>query len=112
LTEETKILTDDLIDLCNALEASVIKLRNQIQKLYPSGLNPVITQREWSWNPERITWETKEGWKGTYLKTEELNNPDFQEMQKDLAAHQGSLMRDGWFYWLFQNGTAVGRKKQ
>lgn len=110
MTEETKILTDDLIDFCNALEASVIKLRSQIQRLYSPGSSPGL-QREWSWNPERIIWELSEGWKGTYQKTEELTNPEFQAMLTDLAAHQNKLSRDGYFYWTFQNGTTVGRKK-
>jgi hypothetical protein len=33
-------------------------------------------------------------------------------MLKDLQAHNGKLTKEGWFYWVFQNGTTVGRKKR
>ena len=38
-----------------------------------------------SWDPEKIKWT---------------------------QAHKGRLTRDGMFYWVFQNGTTVGRKKR
>jgi len=38
--------------------------------------------------------------------------PDFEALLADLDAHNGKLTKDGWFYWRFSNGDAVGRKKR
>lgn len=65
-----------------------------------------------SWNPERIKWMQAEGSSGPYEKSEDVNSLDFKEMLKDLAAHSGKFFRDGYFYWTFQNGATVGRKKR
>ncbi|MBT0161007.1 hypothetical protein G4O51_13605, partial [Candidatus Bathyarchaeota archaeon A05DMB-2] len=64
------------------------------------------------WNPERIKWEQAQGSKGPFKRSEDVNSPDFKALLKDLAAHQGSLTREGWFYWVFKNGVTVGRKKR
>jgi hypothetical protein len=37
---------------------------------------------------------------------------DYHNMLTDLKAHNGKLTRDGLFYWLFQDGATVGRKKR
>lgn len=68
-------------------------------------------KRVWNWNPQQITWAKAEGFKGQYERSEDLNSLDFKAMLKDLAEHKGSLTRDGIFYWTFQNGSTVGRKK-
>jgi len=36
----------------------------------------------------------------------------FKAMLRDLANHNGKLMRDGYFYWVYKNGATVGRKKR
>ena len=65
-----------------------------------------------SWDPEKIKWTQAEGSSGPYEKSDDVNSLDFKAMLKDLAAHKGRLTRDGMFYWVFQNGTTVGRKKR
>jgi hypothetical protein len=64
-----------------------------------------------SWNPDTIKWEARDGTKGPYERSEDVNNLQFKAMLKELAAHDGKLTRDGLFYWTFQNGHTVGRKK-
>lgn len=64
------------------------------------------------WNPSKIKWEQAEGNAGPYERSEDVNNLDFKALVKDLADHKGKLSRDSLFYWLFQNGTTVGRKKR
>lgn len=64
-----------------------------------------------AWNPEKIKWNIADGTRGPYERSEDVNSIDFKEMLKDLAAHNGKLGRDGYFYWTFQNGSTVGRKK-
>jgi len=64
-----------------------------------------------AWDPSKIIWEDAQGAKGPYQKSEDVNNPEFKTMLKDLSAHGRKLRRDGWFYWVFENGVTVGRKK-
>jgi len=65
-----------------------------------------------SWNPNKIKWEKAEGFKGEYERSEDVNNPEFKVMLKDLAQHGGKLTKDGYFYWVFKNGSTVGRKRR
>ncbi|MBS7636585.1 hypothetical protein KEJ37_04535 [Candidatus Bathyarchaeota archaeon] len=54
--------------------------------------------------------EKAEGQSGTYERSEDVNNPDFKAMLKDLASYGGKPTKNGWFYWRFKNGSTVGRK--
>lgn len=95
--------TEAIIDFCNALEAACVKLKHDL------GASP--DQVKYAWNPDKIKWEQVEGPKGPYEKSEDVNNLDFKAMLKDLADHKGKLQRNPYFYWTFENGTTVGRKK-
>jgi len=64
------------------------------------------------WALSNIRWEEKEGPKGRFERSEDVNSPDFKALVKDLAEHKGKLMHEGHFYWLFENGSTVGRKKR
>jgi hypothetical protein len=101
--EDFKVFIEDFCDFLNGLEASIVKLRTQIDKLCGS---------KWSWDPGKIKWEKTEGFKGSYERSEDVNNLEFKAMLKDLAEHNGKLTRDGVLYWVFKNGVAVGRKKR
>ncbi len=65
-----------------------------------------------TWNPQAIKWVETEGSKGPYQRSEDVNNLEFKALLKDLASHNGKLTRDGWFFWAFQNGHIIGRKKR
>jgi len=67
---------------------------------------------ESSWDPTKIKWEQAEGNAGPYERSEDVNSLDFKAMVKAIAKHNGKLSRGGMFYWLFQNGSTVGRKKR
>lgn len=43
--DDLKIFIEDFYDFLNGLEASIVKLRSQIDKLYGS---------KWKWNPDKI----------------------------------------------------------
>ena len=106
MSEDLRIFLEDLLDFLNAQESSIVKLKAQISKLIGE------SKKAWSWIPERIRWEKAQGSKGEYERSEDVNSLDFKNLLKDLAEHRGSLARDGFFYWTFQNGATVGRKKK
>jgi len=46
------------------------------------------------------------------VRSEDVDNPEFKAMVRDLANHDGKLTRNGYFYWLFPNRKTVGRKRK
>lgn len=105
LTEDLKILAEDVADFCNAVESACVKLRFQIEKMLGSDVKR-------KWDSGKIQWVKAQGSKGEYERAEDVNNREFKAMLKDLAEHNGKLSRNGVFYWLFKNGSTVGRKKR
>lgn len=101
---QEKIL-EILCDLANALEAAAVNAKHQISDL--AGAN-----EESAWNPNNIKWEQAQGTSGPYERAADLNSPDFKQLIKDLARHENKLSKDGYFFWLFKNGSTVGRKKR
>jgi len=88
-----------------------------------TGLNAILTElagvgeaaevgAQAPWNPSLIVWTEAEGPSGKYERSEDLNCKDFKALVKDLGEHKGKLTRGDFFYWLFQNGSTVGRKKR
>jgi hypothetical protein len=72
----------------------------------------ITTEEKPSWDPGKVKWTEEEGFKGKYEKSEDVNNPDFKAMLKDLQEHKGRMSHQGYFYWVFTNGATVGRKKK
>jgi len=95
-----------LVKLRDAAHMVADACEEQLEKMAPK------EDRASSWNPERIKWESTQGSSGPYERSEDVNNLDFKAMLKKLREHQGKLSRDGYFYWTFQNGVTVGRKKR
>ncbi|MEM3536680.1 MAG: hypothetical protein QXF44_02765 [Candidatus Bathyarchaeia archaeon] len=89
-----------LLEFLNAVETGIANARQ------------ILKETKIGWIPDQIKWEQAEGSSGPYQLSEDVKNPEFKAMLKDLQAHGGRLTREGWFYWVFQNGTTVGRKKR
>jgi len=104
IDESEERILEILCDLANALEAAAVNAKRQITMLVGSDEEP-------AWNPIKIRWIQTQGASGPYERSEDVNSPEFKALLKDLAAHQGKLSRDGYFYWAFQSGATVGRKK-
>ena len=96
------MLVEQLIDYLKTQEAAIAKLRSRIEEIFSP----------FKWDTAKIRWEKAEGKKGEFEKSEDVNNPEFKAMLKDLALHGGKLTRDGVFYWTYRNGSTVGRKKR
>ncbi|MEM2994389.1 MAG: hypothetical protein QXI91_00010 [Candidatus Bathyarchaeia archaeon] len=107
--EDFEIFIEDFCDFLDGLEASVTKMKQQIAKLVGVAEDK---PKSWSWDPNKIKWEKAQGFRGEFEKSEDVNNPEFKALLKDLAQHNGKLTTDGWFYWTFKNGSTVGRKKR
>jgi len=106
--DDFSIFLEDFCDFLYSLEVSVVKMKMQIAKL----VGVAEEKRKWNWNPDAIEWVKAEGFKGNYERSEDVNNSEFKKMLKDLAEHNGKLTRDGVFYWVFKNGSTVGRKRR
>lgn len=101
------LATTALLEFLNAVEAGIATAKQIIQQAKGISEKPAI-----QWDPTKVKWETTQGSKGTYERSEDINNPDFKALLKDLAAHQGRLFRNGYFYWTFKNGATIGRKNK
>jgi hypothetical protein len=99
-TEKEDIASRALLEFLSAVEAGIASARQRIK------------EAKTGWDPNQVKWEEAQGASGPYQRSEDTNNLDFKAMLKNLQAHGGRLTREGWFYWLFQNGTTVGRKKR
>jgi hypothetical protein len=105
IAEGEEQILEILSDFANALEAATLNIKRQITDLVNLSDCP-------SWNPDKIKWEQAQGASGPYERSEDLNSPDHKALLEDLAAHQGKLSHEGYFYWAFQNGFTIGRKKR
>jgi len=100
VTEKEDVASIALLEFLNGVEAGIASARQRIK------------EAKIGWEPDQIKWEDAQGTSGPYQRSEDINNPEFKAMLKELQAHNGKLTKEGWFYWVFQNGTTVGRKKR
>jgi len=97
---EEDVALEAFTDFLNAVDAGIQAARQRIKAV------------KVGWNPDKIKWAKAEGNKGSYERSEDVNNPEFKIMLRDLTSHGGRLTRNGYFYWIFKNGTTVGRKRR
>jgi hypothetical protein len=100
---------EDFLDMLNAVEASIVKMRQQIAKI-------VGVSEEKAWDPAKIKWLQVTGASGPYERypaegAKPEMTEDYKNLLEDLKAHNGKLVRGEYFYWLFSGDQAtVGRK--
>jgi hypothetical protein len=102
---EEDAVTAALLEFLNACEDGIAEAKRLISE------NKGVIE-EGNWKPANIQWTVTEGTKGSYERSEDVDSPDFKSLIKDLAQHDGKLSKDDHFYWLFKNGSTVGRKKR
>ena len=100
-------LVESVIDFANAVEAACVNLRLQVE-----GKQKLEQPSSSKWDPGKIQWVKSEGFRGPFEKSEDFNNLEFKRMLKDLVEHNGKLSKNGFFYWVYRNGSTVGRKKR
>jgi hypothetical protein len=108
MEEDFASFLEDFCDMLTAFEASITKMKQQIAKL----VGAIEEKPKFAWNPNAIKWERVRGPKGEFERSEDVNSVDFKALMKDLAAHDGKLTRDGWFYWSFPKKAVIGRKQR
>jgi hypothetical protein len=101
---ENEEVLEVLVELANGLEALAVQVKQRVKE--------IVKLKEPVWTPEKIVWQEATGEKGLYHRSEDVNNLEFKAMLRDLNAHNGKMFRDGFFYWVFPNGTSVGRKQK
>ncbi|MGD0330879.1 MAG: hypothetical protein ABSB40_10680 [Nitrososphaeria archaeon] len=56
-------------------------------------------------------WVQTEGKNGLYEKLEKNDSIEYQNLLKDLENHKGKIVKEGFFYWIFDSDNkTIGRK--
>lgn len=101
-----EILDEEVIgpitELINSFDAGIAAFKHQLS----------VAKGVKRWDHDKIEWKRAESASGPYERSEDTRNMEFKTMLKDLVDHGGKMVREGWFYWVFRNGSTVGRKKQ
>jgi hypothetical protein len=93
---------DFLVKLRDGATMIADACQERLEKLAPAGVK--------GWDAEKIKWVQAQGSSGPYEKSDDVDSLDFKLMLKDLQEHNGKLSCNGYFYWVFTNGSTVGRK--
>jgi len=106
-------LEEDIIDVFNAVEASIVGFKQRRAKKH--GVANEKTEEIPDYNPENIPWIQAEGPNGIYerfpaYKQKPGMNKDYLNLLEDLKRHNGKLQRSGLFYWLWNDEETIGRK--
>lgn len=107
MSENKADLEEVLLDFVNAVESACVNVRRYLKE--EKGEKP---KASFDWDAERIEWVWKEGSKGKYERSEDVNNLEFKKLLMHLVRCKGALHRNGFFYWSFKNGHMVGRKRK
>jgi len=101
---ESQKIREAVLLFCDGLDSVVTKLRQD--------LGAEAKTETFNLRPEHINWKDTTGTKGPYQRSDDVNNHHHKEMLKWLASKGGRARRkDGYFYWTFENGSTIGRKK-
>jgi hypothetical protein len=96
----------DFCDFLDGLEASIVKMKQQIAKLVG------VAEEKAKYEMAKIKWEAAQGSSGPYERSEDVNSQDFKELLKDVQAHGGKMTVGNYFVWAFKNGYTIGRKQR
>lgn len=80
--------------------------------LVPEKKEPPKPSPELKFNVANIIWEKRTGEKGEFEIAEKAKNQnvDYTELEKLIKFGGGTMPSEGFFYWIFQDGNAIGRK--
>jgi hypothetical protein len=118
MSEDFKIFLEDFIDLLNAQESSIVKMRMQIEKLVGASPRKEQVARATSASPKlpfdvgKIKWQDRENEKGKFQVSEDYSNPEHKQLLRFLNEHVPSkcITSGEYFYWVYPSGAKIGRK--
>jgi hypothetical protein len=120
LEKQTQAIIKLTEALNNLLTSFVVK--DEKVEPRPQSSSPLVPEKkpepspkpspELKFNVVNITWEKRTGERGEFeiAEKEKNQNNDYVELEKLLKSAGGSMSSEGFFYWLFQDGKAIGRK--
>ena len=112
--EVADLKTFSMTVLCwlDAQEAANQQLRISIKKLTSQNMNapPSEGSVELPFHVENLLWTLKEGAKGPFQLSDDLDNPDHEALLTFLKSAGGSVASEGYYYWIFPDGKTIGRK--
>jgi len=105
--------TDDLTESYRNLKAAVLSLHEDGKLIDES--RKAAQNQDLPYNPENIKWIRAEGQKGPYERypapaQKPQMTVDYTNLLADLRKHDGRMVRNGMYYWLFSNDVTIGRK--
>lgn len=98
--DEQDIALSALIDFLDAVEKGARAARQRVMQV----------KTEYDINA--IIWEKASGTSGEYERSEDVDNPNFKALLKDVQAHGGKMTVEDYFVWAFKNGSVLGRKSR
>jgi len=113
-----------LTDFLDAVEAAAVNAKRQISHIpqvtpLEKALGHDASQTAFKGSPKlpfdanKIVWQDKENDKGKFQMSEDINNPEHKALLVFLNEHVPSkcVQSEGRFYWIYQNGSTIGRKE-
>jgi len=95
---------DAFFTMLDAFEAGITGFKQRLAS------RKGVAEEKPKYDMEKIRWEAAQGSSGAYERSEDVNNPDFKALLKDVQAHGGKMTVGNYFVWTFKNGSALGRK--
>jgi hypothetical protein len=107
---ETENVKEALAIFCDGVDAAVSALR---ANLGVPTQKPVKGSVKLPFDPSKIQWQKRQGGKGEFELSEDFNSLDHKALLKFLSEHAGGCINsEGWFYWVFKNGSTLGRTQK
>jgi hypothetical protein len=102
-----------LVKLRDAAAMILDGCESRLESLAPAGVRQAsATAQKKDYDIEKIQWQDAKGDKGPFQKSADVNSLDHKQLLKDVQAHKGKMTVQGWFVWVFQDGSTLGRKKR
>ena len=114
------MLLETLYSVTGHLRSIETELHACIEEIdaFYNELGPILDHEpSENWDPNKIKWTSAQGTKGPYQRypatgEKAESTPDYRSMLAALKSHGGKMMRSGFFYWVFEDGSTVGRKRK
>ena len=76
---------------------------------------PYNQKEVFPYDPDKLSWTRAEGQKGPYERYPAFQQKptltfDYVNLVNDLRNHDGTMVRNGLFYWVWDDDQTVGRK--